>query len=480
MSGPNWRGGSSLPRSQPSKKKLMFSTSQLIRVLGTTALLVGLAACANAAPARPDPLPGTAVAALAQTPDPNLTVSETLPTLVPTAAAPAPTLAPTATLPPADAAPLPAPTPLGLTTRQQIFTEVWAIVNEQYLYGDFGGVDWHAVRSDFEPRIISASTDAGFYELLGYMVGRLGDDHSRFLPPQAAQREDTLSSGREEQVGIGVIALPMGDGLFIQHVFPDSPAERAGLQARDRIVAIDGLFYSAGDIEGPEGSSVRLTVVRPGEGSRDIVMTRHLIEGRITPVVERLPGEIGYLGVTTLWVSDMDQQVSDALASLTEAGPLRGLIIDLRSNPGGWRNVLTGILSHFVSGEVGNFTSRKGDTALVISPTENTELREIPLVVLVDAGTASYAELLAAILQSHAGAVVIGAPTPGNTETIYSYPITGGGRLWVAQEGFRLNNGTELEGIGVQPDLTMLDDWTRFSAQDDPGLISALRLLNGS
>lgn len=106
------------------------------------------------------------------------------------------------------------------------------------------------------------------------MVGRLGDEHSRFLPPSDAQRQDVLTSGREEQVGIGVIVLPLSDALLIQHVFPDSPAEQAGLQPRDRIVAIDGASYSQGDIQGPEGSQVRLTVVRPGEASLDLVITR--------------------------------------------------------------------------------------------------------------------------------------------------------------------------------------------------------------
>ncbi|MFV9505273.1 MAG: S41 family peptidase [Oscillochloridaceae bacterium umkhey_bin13] len=454
----------------------MFRVPQLIKRTLAATLLVGLVAC-TAVPATVDePEPGPLVA-LSSSAVPVATPAVLEPTRVPTAAAPAPTLAPTATTAPTNAGPPTTPTPISATTRQQIFNEVWAIVNEHYLYDDFGGVDWATVRDDFEPRIAVAATDAAFYELLGFMVGRLGDDHSRFLPPQAAQREDTLSSGREEQVGIGVIALPMGDGLLIQHVFPDSPAQRAGLLPRDRIVAIDGVFYTASDIQGPEGTSVRLTVVRPGEGSLDIVLTRRRVEGRITPLARRLPGEIGYLSVTTLWVSDMDRQVAEALHELTASGPLRGMVLDLRSNPGGWRNVLTGILSHFVRGEVGNFTSRKGDTALVISAPTSPDLRGLPLVVLIDSGTASYAELLAAILQSHAGAVIVGAPSPGNTETIYSYEITGGGRLWVAQEGFSLKNGIELEGIGVQPDITVLDDWTRFSERDDPGLTTALRLL---
>jgi C-terminal peptidase prc len=369
---------------------------------------------------------------------------------------------------------------MGVEARQQIFTEVWTTIDENYLYPDFGGVDWEAVRAEFEPRVGAAANDQAFYELVAAMVNRLGDDHSRFLPPNAAQRQDALTSGREEQVGIGVITLSLGDSLLIQHVFPGSPAERAGLRPRDRIVSIDGAFYAQRELQGREGTPVRLTVVRPGEQSRDIVITRRRVEGRITPIARRLADDIGYLNITTLWVNDMDAQVSQALAAIAAPAPLHGLIIDLRSNPGGWRSVLTGILGHFTQGEAGRFTSRKGDTPLLIEPGARPDLRGVPLVVLIDGGTASYAELIAAVLQRRAGAVVVGAPSAGNTETIYSYELTGGARLWVAQEGFRLSDGAVLEGMGVQPDITLLDDWTRYSEADDPGINLALGLLTRS
>lgn len=448
---------------------------QLLVRLGSLGLVAGLAAaCAAPRPAVRPPPTGTPVAVAAAV---TAIPAPPPPTQAATAAAPAPppptaTAAPTATLPQP-----PPPTPMSSAMRRQIFAEVWTTINEHYLYPDFRGTDWAALRAEFEPRIERAQTDEGFYEQVGQMVARLGDDHSRFLPPQAAQRQDALSSGLEEQVGIGVVALPLRDALLIQHVFPGSPAERAGLRPRDRIVAIDGAFFANADIQGPEGSQVRLTVVRPGDEVRDMVITRRYVEGRITPIARRLPGEIGYLGVTTLWVSDMDQQVSQALAEVAAPRPLRGLILDLRSNPGGWRSVLTAILGHFIVGEVGSFTSRKGDTPLVIAPGMRPDLRGVPLVVLVDSGTASYAELIAAVLQGQAGAVVVGAPTAGNTETIYSYELTGGARLWVAQEGFRLAGGADLEGLGVQPDIVVLEDWTRFSEADDPAITEALRLL---
>jgi C-terminal processing protease CtpA/Prc len=73
--------------------------------------------------------------------------------------------------------------------------------------------------------------------------------------------------------------------------------------------------------------------------------------------------------------------------------------------------------------------------------------------------------------------MIVGTPTSGNTETIYAYTLKDGSRLWLAQEGFRLQDGTNLEGAGVQPESTIDVDWTRYSEEDDPQLLEALRLL---
>jgi C-terminal peptidase prc len=291
-------------------------------------------------------------------------------------------------------------------------------------------------------------------------------------------QESALSVGHGQHVGIGVITAPSVDGAVIQHVFSDSPAARAGLRPRDRIVAIDGAPFAVGrDITGREGTSVRLTVLRPDKETRDVVLTRQHVEGKISPTASRLPGDIGYLAISTLWVSNMADQVSGALTDLVVERPLKGLILDLRGNPGGWRDVLTSVLGHFVQGDAGYFYDRQHTRPLIIRESSGPDLRDLPLAVLIDEQTASYAEVLTAILQAEAGAYVIGAPSSGNTETIYAYELSGGARLWVAQEGFRLRNGTNLEGHGVQPDVVLDLDWTRYSQEKDPHILEALRYL---
>ncbi len=373
---------------------------------------------------------------------------------------------------------VPTPKPLSLVERQQLFDEVWHTIDEHYLYPDFRGVDWQAVRDEFAPQVETTLSNASFYALLDAMVQRLNDQHSRFLAPSDADQEDAFSSGHTAQVGIGVLTMPASDGELIQMVFPDSPAALAGLRPRDRIIEIDGLPYNAGkDIEGPEGTQVQLTVWRPGATLHQVTLTRRAVEGRIGPTLRRLEGDIAYLSITTLWVNDMAEQVSTGLTAMVAERPLRGLILDLRGNPGGWRSVLTELLSHFVRDNVGAFFSKQGDMPLIIGAGRGPDLRNLPLAVLIDSGTASYAELLAGILQAEVGACVVGEPSAGNTETIYAYELSGGARLWVAQEGFRLRNGVNLEGRGVQPNVLVNQDWTRYSEEEDPGIRTALRLL---
>ena len=413
------------------------------------------------------PTPTSAPTAVPASPQPAT------PTSRPTAA---PTTAPTK--PPPPTAP-PIPQALTVAERQQVFNEVWSTVKQHYLYADFRGLDWDAMREEYGPRVDVDQDNEAFYGDMAEMVARLGDHHSRFLPPAAAQAQDATATGYENTVGIGVVTQPKADGAFVQMVFPDSPAARADMRPRDRIIAVDGRPYAAsdGDLLGLAGTTVRLNVVRPGEKPRDVVLVRQEVQGRIEPYYRRFPGDIGYVAISTLWVNDMDEQVSGALTELVSDGRLRGLILDVRANGGGWNKVLTGILSHFVRGQVGMFFDQRHVRPLVIPPPAGPDLRGLPLVVLVDGDTASYAELLAAILQREGRALIVGTPTSGNTETIYAYTLKDGSRLWLAQEGFRLQNGTNLEGVGVQPESVVDVDWTHYSEDDDPQLLEALRLL---
>ncbi|GAB4205844.1 MAG: S41 family peptidase [Roseiflexaceae bacterium] len=468
----------SADRCGASGEEPSLATHPHIRIYALALLLAALAvlsACASAT-ARSEtlaPTPRAATQPPLRTPPPTAT-----PTTQPTAR---PTLAPTATpRPQPTAAIAPTAQPLSAEQRRLVLGEVWELVRDNYVYSDYNGVDWDAVLAEFTPHVDAAASDEEFYAALSEMVGRLNDQHSRFGPPAVVVSEDAAISGREAGVGIGVVVVPMAEGGFIQTVFPDSSAEQGGLRPRDRILAVDGRPYQRedGDLQGPAGSSVRLNVVRPGDKPRDLVLERREFQAHVAPYYRRFPGDIGYVAVATLWSPDMDEQVSGALTELVGAGQLSGVVLDLRGNPGGWSHVMTGILSHFVRGQAGVFFDRRAQVRpLVVPASVGPDMRGVPLAVLIDQSTASYAEVIAAILQREAKATVIGVPSAGNTETIYAYTISDGSRLWLAQEGFRLQNGASLEGHGVKPDAVVDVDWKRYSEDDDPQLLEALRVL---
>ncbi len=402
------------------------------------------------------------------------------PTLSPRPTArPAPTAVPTPVAPTAEPSAEPTPALMAFEERQQIFDEVWRTVKDHYLYPDFHGVDWDALHDEYAARLDTEQTRDAFYGMMVELVAGLNDQHSRFLPPAAAQTENATISNNEITVGIGVLTKQRPDGAFIQIVYPNSPAARADQAPRDRIIGVDGRPYRAddGNLLGEAGSTVRLTVVRPGEKLRDVVLTRQEVQNHIVPSYRRFPGDIGYVSIPTLWVKDMDEQVNGALTDLVAEGPLNGIILDVRANGGGWGSVLAGLLSHFVRGQAGVFFDRHKVRPLEIAAPAGPDLRRVSLVVLVDNQTASYAEVLAAVLQQEKGALIVGTRTAGNTETTYAYTLTDGSRLWLAQEGFRLQNGANLEGLGVEPDSTVDIDWTHYSEDDDPQLLEALRLL---
>ncbi len=487
-------------RQQTSRaaRALIAPRSVRARLLHTTlwlsCLVLGLASCAPpTTPPTADYVPHAATATLSRTSGeaPQTDLPRAAVTTPPTATpspSPTPTAAGTRGIGPA-ATPIELvvqPTPqlpaLDEAQRSDIFEKVWGTVAAHYLYSDFGGVDWHKLKQEYQPRALQADSSAAFYATLRAMVKQLGDEHSRFLDPQAAYREQGLSTG-EVYVGIGVATIDDPQGRLVTTVFRDSPAREAGIKRRDIIVAVDGapIDSHGSRIKGPPATTVRLQVRNPGGEERSVTVQRRAVLEQYRPDVYLLPGtDVGYLLIQSFWPMETPQAVEQALTQFLEAheGQLAGLIVDVRLNNGGWRSVLEGLLGNFVQGEVGAFYSHSSSYGLHVTPTKvYAPVKELPVVVLVDRGTKSYAEIFAAVLQSQGRAQVVGVNTTGNTETIYPYDFDDGSRLWVAQEGFRLADGLTLEGRGVVPDRSIAIDWLRFSELRDPHIVKGVELI---
>ena len=389
---------------------------------------------------------------------------------------------PTASVTPTTVQVRPSPTlpTLDQEARARLFDAVWQTVADKYLYGDFHGVDWQTIRERYRPRALDAPDAEHFYATIKQIVGLLDDRHSRFLSPQEAFQERARTSGTDVRVGIGVALR----GDRIETVYRGSPAEETGLRRRDRILAVDGQPFTGqiAALRGEAGTTMTLKVQAPGEEPRTVAVERRPVVQKIQIEAYRLPGtNIGYLSIQSFWAEDMGEQVVAALTELLHAGPIDGLIVDLRGNGGGWRPVLQQLLGSFVAGEVGEFYRQEQSHPLEGQPTEvQQRLASTPIVFLVDEGTQSYAEVLPAALQAAGRAKIVGERTVGNTETIFAYDFEDGSRLWLAGEGFRLPSGVNLEGHGVIPDVEIDVDWRSFAEAEDPHIEKALELLRAA
>lgn len=377
---------------------------------------------------------------------------------------------------------------IGTTTlsngaKQGLLDWVWAKVQRDYVYSDFSGLDWNALYDPTLQQALSSTTDGQFYSVLKSLIRRLADGHSRYLTPQEAREEDAQRNGQSGFSGLGVNVRYVAEGVLLTWVFPGSPAEKAGLKQRDVLRSANGKPCPIStDLRGPSGSSVTLEVQSPDGALRQVVVERASVVTNEIPIAKRWPQNpnYGYLALSGFSTNDMVAQTLDALESFLSGPPLQGLVIDVRGNPGGQIRNLRSVLGQFVSGSLGDFRDRRGSASLGLQVTRGTYYRDfsqVPLVVLVDRGTASAGEIFAAVLQHSGRAKVVGVTSSANTEAITAYNLTDGSRLWLAESDFFLPDGTRLGSRGVVPNISLEVEWWRYSEAQDPHILRALELL---
>jgi len=386
----------------------------------------------------------------------------------------------------------PTPTPLPLDTQLSIFEDLWSIVNATYVYPDFNGLDWNIIHQDYRRKITAGMTGEQFYQAMRDVISQLGDDHSIFFDPQQVAKQEAEFQGKHDYVGIGILVreVPERKHAVILSVFPDSPAEAAGIQPRDSILTVDGTSildengFLRDIVRGPEGTTISVLVQTPGEDPREVQVTRHRITGEVplfhnvitTPEGKR----IGYILLVTFDDSTVDEHVAAALREMTASTPLDGLILDNRMNGGGSSTVLQPMLSFFVGGSLGNFINRDEERPLQIKIDDINGSSQVPLVVLVGSGTASFGEIYSGILQDMGRAYLIGKTTDGNVEILWGYDLEDGSQLWLANETFRPLNHPDQnwEKTGIIPDLSISGEFDEYSLENDPTVFAALQYLS--
>jgi carboxyl-terminal processing protease len=397
-------------------------------------------------------------------------------------AAATPTPFPTPTLP------APASSPVDASTKAQqlkVFQEIWNRVNTDYVYRDFNGLDWKATGDKYQKLINQGLTQDNFYAAMADMINELGDQHSSFLSPKDVQAMTEEMQGKSDYVGIGgYVDLTIPGRMVVTAVAPGGPAEKAGLLPHDSILKVDGGPVLDANNQprtlGPAGSTVTITVQTPGQAPHDIKLVRQRITNQPKVDYCLVPGtHIGYIR----WLSYADTTVVDqtdnAIKAMTADHPLDGLILDNRYNSGGLIEVLTSLLSLFTKGTVGNFVSGQSTDPYTITPTNLDGSQQVPLVVLTGPDTQSAAEYASGILHLTRGAKLVGEPTGGHVEELYSYNLPDGSLLIMAQRTFQpvglKNNAWEKHG--VTPDVVVPERWDLFTEANDPSIGEAIQLL---
>ena len=294
------------------------------------------------------------------------------------------------------------------------------------------------------------------------MVGVL-DPHSTYLDPEEYRLLTSDVAGR--YVGIGVEVTERDGWLTVVSVFRGSPAERAGLRTGDRILAVDGrdardvpVQRAVRWIRGPEGSVVRLVVRRPDRSERLLVRIRR---GRVeVPPVQAtlLPGSVGHV-VLASFVEVSAEQLEAAVRRLAREArrrgePLRGLMLDLRGNPGGLVTEAVAVADLFLAeGDIVSMRGRGGRLLERHRAHRSGTLPRWPLVVLVDGGSASASEIVAGALQDHGRALLLGTRTfgKGSVQNLVELPDGSAIKLTVAR--YYTPSGRDIQARGIVPDV---------------------------
>jgi len=171
-----------------------------------------------------------------------------------------------------------------------------------------------------------------------------------------------------------------------------------------------------------------------------------------------------------------------ALDELSAGGALEGLVIDNRYNGGGASDVLLNTLGYFTTGPVGTFIENRQQIQLRAGRQQETRFQNLPLVVLIGPGTASFGEVFAGALKDLGRAYLIGEQTEGNVEVLSIFDLSDGSRAWIATSTFRpLNHPNQnWEETGIIPDRTVRSAWDEFTLETDPAILSALQYFDGT
>jgi len=354
-------------------------------------------------------------------------------------------------------------TPEDIQTLFAPFWEIWNLIHKQYV-----------VQPVDDVKLVEGAING--------MLQSLDVGLNYYLNADQLQTNNDSLNGKDYE-GIGAFVDTRGDYLTIISPIKDSPAAKAGLRPDDAIIAIDGADMTGISPEearqkvlGPAGTDVTLTILRQGEPPFNVVITR----GKITtPLVEsemRSDG-IAYVRLNTFG-DTADMELRKTLTELLSQNP-KGLILDLRYNGGGYLNQGIAVASEFLPADQIVVYEKFADGSIQENKSLGNGLAvDIPMVVLINEGTASASEIVAGALQDYGRATLIGVISYGKGSVQSVNPLSNDGAVAITSAEWLTPNKRLIQTIGLTPDVYIEFTEADFNDNRDPQLDAAVETLN--
>ena len=341
--------------------------------------------------------------------------------------------------------------------------EVLNILNQEYLYGP-------------------VNDQQQLYAALSGLVNTLPDNYTRFEPPPEAQQTRQYLSGEYE--GIGIWIEEQGGKLVVVAPMVGSPAERAGLKPGDVLVSVDGQSLAGVSqddaiqrLRGPAGSYTHVEVDRPDVGRVPLDIERARIT---TPAVTYTLRDSGVAQLAVSVFGDHTTEQLDAALKRAQSDHATGIVLDLRNNGGGWVSAAQEMIGRFVPSDAGpsHYEDTKRDpNSAAPQPIIAGSVHEykLPVVVLVNSGTASAAEIVTGALKDYGRATVVGEKTFGKGSEQHVHQFDDGSSLKVTFAEWLTPKKTRIQGQGITPDVEVKPD----DSGGDVQLDRAVKVLQG-
>ena len=362
---------------------------------------------------------------------------------------------------------------------QQLYDQVWKLVNSKYVDHTNNQQDWKRWKCKYD-KVIKTDEDA--YVAIQTMLASLNDPYTKFLDPKEFEEETSSIKGSLKGIGVQ-IGLRDGKLLIIAPI-EDTPGEKAGLMAEDEILEIDGkstkgitIDKAADRIRGEEGTYVTLLIKRKNQPNKEYKIQRAEIEIKSVstkvPEKAKLDDSVGYIRLSSFISKNATTEFENALNYYKDK---KGYIIDLRSNPGGLLSNAILISDMFLDGGIIVSTVDRDGYKETTRATRKY-ITDKPIVILINKGSASASEIFSGAMKDNKRALLVGENTFGKGLVQEVNKLMGGSGANITIQKYLTPNGTDINKKGIAPDVTVELTEEDIKTKNDVQLQKANELL---